>query len=173
MTAINASDHSRREWQSSAFGANDEGNVELPLPHQPQDVGGSALRHLDTDARMLCAVAGEHVSEKAGQGRHMQADPQAPFLAARQCASGFHGMVKLVNTGRYARNEMASGFGQPDAPRMTLEQEDAKIFFQRLDPRADAGLADAERLGGVAEVQVLGDRKRLNQGRHGNAGTEH
>lgn len=101
--------------------ANDEGNVELPLPHQLHDVGGSALRYFDADMRMPLVVKGQHIGEEAGQGRHMQPDPQAPFLAARQCAGGFYGMVKLVDAGGYARNKVASSFGQPDAPRMPLE----------------------------------------------------
>lgn len=102
----------------------------------------------------------------------MQPDPQASFLAARQCTGGFHGMVKLVNTGGNARNEMASGLGQPDATRMTLEQENPKVFLQCLDTCADAWLADAERLGSVAKIQVFGDSKRLDQRRKGNTTAE-
>ncbi|EAQ36888.1 hypothetical protein NB311A_07058 [Nitrobacter sp. Nb-311A] len=83
----------------------DEGDIELTLLHQLQDVSGSALRHFDTDARMPCVVAGEHVSEETGQGRHMQPDPQASFLAARQCACCLNRMVKLIFASRYASND--------------------------------------------------------------------
>ena len=45
---------------------------------------------------------------------------------------------------------------------MTLEQKDAKIVLQRLHAGADAGLRHAERVGGVAEVQILGDGECLD-----------
>ena len=45
---------------------------------------------------------------------------------------------------------------------MALEQEDAKVFLQCLHARADAGLRHAERIGGVAEVQVFGDGESVN-----------
>jgi hypothetical protein len=75
---------------------------------------------------------------------------------------GLHRMVELIDASSDALDEVASGLGQPDAPCVSLEQEDAKIFLQRLHARADAGLRHAERLGGVAEVQVFGDGERLD-----------
>jgi hypothetical protein len=52
---------------------------------------------------------------------------------------------------------MPAGFRHPHAPRMALEQENAKVFLQRLHAGADARLTNAKRVGGVAEVQILGD----------------
>ncbi len=71
--------------------------------------------YVDADTRMLFIVAGKHIGKEASQGLYTQPDSQASFLAARQCASGLHGMVKLVNTGGNARTKVVSGLGQPDA----------------------------------------------------------
>ena len=55
---------------------------------------------------------------------------------------------------------------------MTLEQEDAKVFLQRLHARTDTGLADTHGIRRMAEVQVFGDSKRLDQGHKRNARSE-
>lgn len=70
-------------------------------------------------------------------------------------------IVVLLNVG-YPLDEVASSLGQPNTPRMALEQKDAKVFFQRLHAGADAGLRHAERIGGVAEVQIFGDGESVN-----------
>jgi len=44
-----------------------------------------------------------------------------------------------------------------------LEQENSKILFELLDPRADRGLAHAQGGRGMTKVQMLRDRQRLNQ----------
>ena len=69
----------------------------------------------------------------------------------------------MPDAGRYPLDEVASGFGQPNATRTTLEQEDAKVFFQRLHAGADAGLCNPECVRCVAEVEIFSDRKRLDQ----------
>src|SRR5690606_38753213 len=51
---------------------------------------------------------------------------------------------------------------------MTFEQDNAKVFLQRLHTRADAGLRHAERIGGMAEVQIFGDGECLDERREGN-----
>ena len=40
--------------------------------------------------------------------------------------------------------------------------EDAKIVLQRLHAGADAGLCNAERVGGVTEVEIFGDSESVN-----------
>ncbi len=72
-------------------------------------------------------------------------------------------MVELIDARCYLLDEMASGLGQPDAACVTLEQEDSKVLLQSLHARADAGLCNPECVRRVAEVQMLGDRKRLDQ----------
>lgn len=78
-------------------------------------------------------------------------------------------MVQLIDAGSDALNELASGFGQPDPTRLALEQEDAKVFLQCLHAGADVGLRHAGRIGGVAEVQILGDVECLVERCHRNA----
>ena len=46
---------------------------------------------------------------------------------------------------------------------MALEQQDTKVFLQRLYAGADARQADAERMGRMAKIQMLGDGERLYQ----------
>lgn len=81
-------------------------------------------------------------------------------------------MVQLIDAGRDPLDEVVSGLGQSDAARVTLEQEDAKVLFQRLHAGADAGLRHAERIGRVAKVQIFGDGKRLDQRCEGDTRSE-
>jgi len=71
-------------------------------------------------------------------------------------------MVELIDARCYLLDEMASGLGQPDAACVTLEQEDSKVLLQSLHARADAGLCNAERIGGVTEVEIFGDSESVN-----------
>ena len=70
----------------------------------------------------------------------MDTDAKPAAFSGCRHAGGFHRMVELVNTYGYPLDEMASGLGQPNAACMTLEQEDAEVFFQCLHAGADAGL---------------------------------
>ena len=103
---------------------------------------------------------GEKVALSRDQGMDTDAKPAA-FSGCRH-AGGLHRMVELVDACGYPLDEVASGLGQPNTPRMALEQNDAKVFFQRLHAGADAGLRHAERIGGVAEVQIFGDGESVN-----------
>ncbi len=57
----------------------------------------------------------------------MDTDTKPAAFSGCRHAGGFHRMVELVNTYGYPLDEMASGLGQPNAARMTLEQEDAEV----------------------------------------------
>lgn len=78
-------------------------------------------------------------------------------------ARGLHRMVELIDAGSDAFDEVASGLGQLDAACMSLKQKNAKVFLQRLHARADTGLRYAERVGGVAKVQIFRDGEGLDQ----------
>ena len=62
---------------------------------------------------------------------------------------------------------MPAGPSQSEAAGVALEQEHAKVFLQRLYGRAHAGLRHAERIGGVAEIEMSGDGERPNERRKG------
>ena len=47
---------------------------------------------------------------------------------------------------------------------MALKQQDTKVILQRFHTRADARLADAECLGRMPKIQMLGDGDELNKG---------
>lgn len=102
----------------------------------------------------------------------MDTDAKPAAFSGCRHAGGLHRMVELIDAGRDPLHEVASGFGQPDAPRMALEQEDAKVFFQRLHAGADTRLGHAERIGGVAEIEIFGDGERLDERREGDARSE-
>ncbi|MDH6232158.1 hypothetical protein M2281_002756 [Mesorhizobium soli] len=53
--------------------------------------------------------------------------------------------------------------GPGRAARMAFKQENSKLTLERLDPCADARLADAERCGRMAKIQILGDGRHLDQ----------
>lgn len=61
-------------------------------------------------------------------------------------------MIELVDAGGDLFDELATGVGQPHPARMALEQQDAKIAFEQLDVCADGGLANAKRVGRMADV---------------------
>ena len=76
---------------------------------------------------------------------------------------GLPGAVGLVEGGARLHEKEAPGLGKADASGIALEQKDAEVLLQRLDPRADVGLAGAERLSGAVEAEMFGDGKRLDQ----------
>ena len=92
----------------------------------------------------------------------MDSDAKPTSFSHRRHAGGFYRVVKLIDARRYSFDEMPSGLCQPDAPSMALEKEDAKVFLQRLHAGADTGLCHAERIGGVAEVEIFGDGESVN-----------
>src|SRR3989344_2859462 len=93
----------------------------------------------------------------------MYADPHDTPFPSRQCAGGFDCVVELVDANGDLLDEMAARLGQPHTARPALEEKDAKVFLQRLDPCADARLADAERVRRVTEIQIFGYGERLDQ----------
>lgn len=116
-------------------------------------IANGAFGNLDLDPRMLFPVSFEHVGEETTEDQGMDADVQAALLAARHHAGGPDGVAEMVDAGRHSLDEMPAGFCQPDAPRMALEQEDAKAVLQRLHARADAGLRHAECVRSMAAVR--------------------
>src|SRR5690606_7433185 len=115
------------------------------------------------DARMLFPELFKKVGEEAAGDQRIDADAQAALLAARHHAGCPYGMVEMSDACRHPLDEMLAGFRQPNAPRVTLEKQDAKVFLQSFYARADTGLRDAERVRCVAEVQIFSDGQRLNE----------
>ncbi|CQM35330.1 Uncharacterised protein [Salmonella enterica subsp. enterica serovar Typhimurium str. DT104] len=123
---------------------------------------GRAFGDLDFNIGVILAVLADQLCEEAMRNQGMDTDTKPAAFSGCRHAGGFHRMVELVNTYGYPLDEMASGLGQPNAARMTLEQEDAEVFFQCLHAGADAGLCNAERVGGVTEKKKLGDSESVN-----------
>lgn|GEM_PF-2671165 len=62
----------------------------------------------------------------------MDTDAKSAAFLRRRHTGGLHRMVELVDAGCHPLDEVASGLGQPDATRVALEKEDAKVFFQAI-----------------------------------------
>jgi len=95
----------------------------------------------------------DQFGEEAAGGQGVDADAKTTAFSRTCHGRSLHRMVELINAGRHLLDEAAASLGQPDTACMALEQEYAKIFLQRLYPRADAGNADTERARGVAEFR--------------------
>ncbi len=144
----------------------DKGDVELIGAKLEDDVARRALTDLDGNAGMFLTVACKKAVEKAARCQRIDTDADAAEFALRERARRIYGMFELVDADGYVFDEMASGLCEPNAARMTLEKEDAKVFLQRPDSLADAGRADTKDVRGVTEVQIFGDRQRLDQRNH-------
>jgi len=135
----------------------DEGDVQLVDPKLHDRFAGCAFGDLDLDAGMSFPILRDQFGEETARNEGMDADPKPATLARRRHASGFHGIVELIDANRYPFDEKAPGLGQPDASCASLEQADTKILLQRPDSRADAGLANAECLCSTVKAQIFGD----------------
>lgn len=143
-------------WPRMAIGklgrAGHEGQVQ-PVGPKPHDaIARRAFGDLDLDAWMPFPVSLKQVGEKAAGYQGMYADAQTALLGARHHAGGPNGVVEMVDAGRHPLDEIPTGFCQPDAARVTLEQQDAEVFLQRLHAGAHARLTDAERVRGVTKI---------------------
>src|SRR5690606_13315700 len=132
-------------------------------------IAGCTLGDLDRDAGMGFPILTDKFREKAAGDQGMDTDAKPAALSGCRHSGGLYRMIELVDASRYPFDEVSPGFSEPDAACVTLEQEDAKVFFQRFHSRTDAGLRHAERISGVAEVQIFGDGKCIDQRYHGNA----
>lgn len=70
----------------------------------------------------------------------MQPDGKPPLSTMGNSARGPRRTVEMFDTHRHLGDETSFGLGQPHAAMPSLEQNDTKRLFQRLDPGADARL---------------------------------
>ena len=124
---------------------------------------GRAFGDFDLNVGMVFAVLRDQFGEKAARHQGMDTDAQSAALSRRRHTSSLHRMVELSDADRDPLDKEAPGLGEADASGIALEQKDAEVLLQRLDPRADVRLAGAERLGGAVEAEMFGDGKRLDQ----------
>ncbi len=96
----------------------------------------------------------------------MESDVKLAFLATCRHPGGLdcpvqdaHGVIDLID-------EAASGFGQADAARVAVEEDDAEFSLQRLDPRAHTRLTGPERLRRTMEAEIFRDSEGLDEGYH-------
>src|SRR5690606_22616678 len=114
-------------------------------------IAGRAFGDFDLDAGMVFPILPDQLGEEAAGSQCMDADTQATTFPSRCYTCGLYRMVELIDADSDALDEMASGLGQPDAACMTLEQENAKVFLQRL--HADAGLRAHWLRGGSSDIR--------------------
>ena len=102
----------------------------------------------------------------------MHANAKFSGLAARLHPGDLDGAVEDAHGLTDLIDEAASGFGQADASCVAVEENDAKVFLQRLYPSADARLTCAERERGTIEAEILSNGECLDQGDHGDAASK-
>jgi hypothetical protein len=108
--------------------ARDERHVQ-PVGAKLHDrFAGRAFGDFDFDAGVVFAVLADQLCEEAARNQGMDTDAKPAAFSGCRHAGGLHRMVELIDAGRDPLDEEASGLGQPDAARMTLEQEDAEVF---------------------------------------------
>jgi hypothetical protein len=82
----------------------------------------------------------------------MQADTEPSSLTACYRARRPHGMIQVFDSGGNVFEKMLSRFGQSDAAVTPLEQKNAKLLFELLDPRANGGLTHSQGSGRMTKV---------------------
>src|SRR3546814_18648052 len=97
----------------------------------------------------------------------MHANAKFSGLAARLHPGDLDGAVEDAHGLTDLIDEAASGFGQADASCVAVEENDAKVFLQRLYPSADARLTCAERERGTIEAEILSNGERSEERRVG------
>ena len=127
-----------------------------------QHLAGRSFDHLDCNSGMLGVEAHQQAVKKAAGDQPMNADAQPSTFPCRRNGGGLHGMVDEIDTRFHQFHKNTPGFRQPDASCMALEQENTKVILQRLHAGADAGLCNAERIGGVTLVEIFGDSESVN-----------
>lgn len=81
--------------------------------------------------------------EEAVRHKCMNTNAERAMFAACLHTSGLDCAVQRIRCVANLRNEAAPGLCKPNAARVSLEQQNAKLFPKRLHPAADAGLAGA------------------------------
>ena len=125
-------------------------------------IAGRAFGDLDIDAGVVFPIPTNQTLQEAAGNQGVDSYAQTTAFSLRRHASGFHGMIELVDAGRDLLHELPACFGQPDAAGVALEQEGAKFVLKRLHTGTDAGLADPKCAGRVAKIQMFCDSECLN-----------
>ena len=149
-----------------------EHNVQVVTAKLHDRIACGAFRHFDLNARAIFPASRDQVRKEAMRDQGVDADVKAAAFSRSRHAGGLHGVVQLIDARRDMLDGAAAGLRQPNAPRMADEQKDAEVFFKRFHAGADARLANAKRIGCMADVQIFGDGKRLNERHEGNARPE-
>src|SRR5690606_14680268 len=112
--------------------ASDEGHVQPVGAKLHNRIAGCTLGDLDRDAGMGLPILTDKFREKAAGDQGMDTDAKPAALSGCRHSGGLYRMIELVDASRYPFDEVSPGFSEPDAACVTLEQEDAKVFFQRF-----------------------------------------
>ncbi len=140
-----------------------ENKVETVCAKLHHRIAGRAFRHLNVEARMTFTIPADQLGKEAARNQGVDADAKAAAFPRCRHAGRLYSMVELIHADGDVLDEAATGLCQPDPSRMALEQENTKIFLQSLHAGADARNADTQRVGSMAEIEIFGDRERLDQ----------
>src|ERR1051325_1485482 len=96
--------------------------------------------------------------EGGGAGER-EADPAG--FATRNPAGGGPGVLDPLQNRPRLRQECLAGLGQLDAARLSVEELQVELAFQRADLLAKGRLLDAEAFGRPSHMPLLGDRDEI------------
>lgn len=101
-----------------------------------QPIARCVLNDLHLDAWILLTVQAKERGQEAPRNQCMNTDAKVASLSTRQHPCSPDRVVELVQGGSNTFDNVPARLGQAHAARMALEQEDTKVFLQRLYARA-------------------------------------
>lgn len=151
------------------MGACHEGDVEFTVAHHELRIARRAFGYVYPNVRVLTAESLQQPIDEATGHQGMDTNPNVTFLATRLHPGRLDRTIEDAHCILNLIDETASGFGQSDAAGIAVEQDNAKVLLQHLDPCADARLTGAEREGGAVEAEIFCNGEHLDECHHRNA----
>jgi len=138
-------------------------DINSAFPKHDLSVTGRCFYDLQPNAWILFVKLIQQSVEEPACGKSINADPQLALFSSRIHSGGLDCGIKNADTFLNLIDELATGFGETNAPRVALEENDTKVLFQQLDPGADTRLTGAQCQSGPLETQILGNCERLDE----------
>ncbi len=119
------------------------------------------LPRLDLEQRQRLAQRGEDEGQQVGRERRDQAEAEAARERVAQPARDGQHRVRLRHRPARVGEQAPAGVGGRHALGRPLEKRDPQLLLQLAELDGEGGLARPARLGGAAEMPVLGDGEEV------------
>ena len=140
-----------------------QGDVHFAVVQRRAEVAWQDLVEHQFHFRVAIGEGLQQARQQRPGSEHGEADAQLAALPARRGTGGAHGEIQAGEQGAGVLLEIAAGGGQLHRAGMPGEQRRAQLFLQRGNLPAQRRLGNVQRLGGTAEVQVLGEGEEIAQ----------